>query len=142
MRSFAIALAATAAMPMPGFAQEVVREADAVEDNDEAREIIVTGSRFGGRTATQSSTPVDAISREALQQSGRVDLIQMLKVQVPSFSAPRPMPLLELRSAVVWRRLPLIRTSSSPAPSPRREGGWMKSPTPDASGRGALKLGT
>jgi iron complex outermembrane receptor protein len=91
MRSFAIALAATAAMPMPALAQEVVREADAVEDNDEAREIIVTGSRFGGRTTTQSSTPVDAISREALQQSGRVDLIQMLKVQVPSFSAPRPL---------------------------------------------------
>jgi iron complex outermembrane receptor protein len=80
MRSFAIALAATAAMPMPALAQEVVREADAVEDNDEAREIIVTGSRFGGRTTTQSSTPVDAISREALQQSGRVDLIQMLKL--------------------------------------------------------------
>ncbi|MEG8055213.1 TonB-dependent receptor plug domain-containing protein [Sphingomonas aerolata] len=40
-------------------AQEVVREADAVEDDDEAGEIIVTGSRFGGRTATQSSTPVD-----------------------------------------------------------------------------------
>ncbi|RZL74649.1 MAG: TonB-dependent receptor, partial [Sphingomonas sp.] len=78
-------------MPMPALAQEVVREADAVEDDDEAGEIIVTGSRFGGRTATQSSTPVDAISREALQQSGRVDLIQMLKVQVPSFSAPRPL---------------------------------------------------
>ncbi|WP_235535186.1 TonB-dependent receptor plug domain-containing protein [Sphingomonas sp. Leaf339] len=76
---------------MPVLAQEVVREADAVEDDDEAGEIIVTGSRFGGRTATQSSTPVDAISREALQQSGRVDLIQMLKVQVPSFSAPRPL---------------------------------------------------
>ncbi len=53
MRSFAIALAATADMPMPALAQEVVREADAVEDDDEAGEIIVTGSRFGGRTATQ-----------------------------------------------------------------------------------------
>ncbi|QYF87378.1 TonB-dependent siderophore receptor [Brevundimonas sp. PAMC22021] len=54
-------------------------------------EVVVTGSRFGGRTATQSTTPVDAISREALQQSGRVDLLQMMKVQVPSFNTPRPL---------------------------------------------------
>ena len=62
-------------------------------DNEQAgaRDIVVTGSRFGGRTATESSVPVDSISREELQQSGRVDLIQMLKVQVPSFNAPRPL---------------------------------------------------
>ncbi len=35
--------------------------------------------------------PVDTIDREKLQQSGRVDLIQMLKVAVPSFNSPRPL---------------------------------------------------
>ena len=71
---------------MPAFAQ----------DNDPAIEtevdtVIVTGSRFGGRTSTQSATPVDAIGRDQLQQSGWVDLIQQLKVEVPSFNTPRPL---------------------------------------------------
>jgi iron complex outermembrane receptor protein len=58
---------------------------------DPANDVVVTGSRFGARTVTESSVPVDSISREELQQSGRVDLIQMLKVQVPSFNAPGPL---------------------------------------------------
>ncbi len=96
MRSLAIVLSAACVLPLPASAQEPTGESDQhAPDSDagktEIGEIIVTGSRFGGRTATQSSTPVDAISREELQQSGRVDLIQMLKVQVPSFSAPRPL---------------------------------------------------
>lgn len=81
--------------PLPAEAQGAsefppIQEADAAPDEDEG-EVIVTGSRFGGRTATQSTTPVDAISREDLQQSGRVDLIQQLKVEVPSFNTPRPL---------------------------------------------------
>ncbi|OWK29997.1 TonB-dependent receptor plug domain-containing protein [Sphingomonas mucosissima] len=90
MRSFAVVLCAACALPLSALAQETSREADPSSQSPDG-EIIVTGSRFGGRTATQSSTPVDSISREELQQSGRVDLIQMLKVQVPSFSAPRPL---------------------------------------------------
>lgn len=75
-----------AALSMPAFAQE---RAPAEEAEGDA--IIVTGSRFGGRSATRSATPVDAIGREQLQQSGRVDLIQQLKVTVPSFNTPRPL---------------------------------------------------
>ena len=82
------ALAAT-----PGIAQTTTPpEAVAAEPTDTGQdEIIVTGNRFGGRTATGSPTPVDAITRDALQQSGRVDLIQQLKVEVPSFNTPRPL---------------------------------------------------
>lgn len=76
----------SAAISMPAFAQENAPVAD-----NEADTIIVTGSRFGGRTSTQSATPVDAIGRDQLQQSGRVDLIQQLKVEVPSFNTPRPL---------------------------------------------------
>ena len=71
---------------MPAFAQD---NDPAVET--EADTVIVTGSRFGGRTSTQSATPVDAIGRDQLQQNGRVDLIQQLKVEVPSFNTPRPL---------------------------------------------------
>lgn len=73
--------------PLTAMAQEGAPQ----PNPDQSDTIIVTGSRFGGRTAIQSATPVDSISREQLQQSGRVDLIQMLKVQVPSFNTPRPL---------------------------------------------------
>lgn len=48
------------------------------------------GSRFGGRSMLQSPTPVDLITREEMERNGRVDLLQMLKVEVPSFNIPRP----------------------------------------------------
>jgi len=100
----AVCLTASATVAVPVFAQNS-SPASAEQDNSElasteavsavepsgGSEIVVTGSRFGGRTRIESATPVDAISQEELQQSGRVDLIQMLKVQVPSFSSPRPL---------------------------------------------------
>ncbi|MBA3895864.1 MAG: TonB-dependent receptor [Sphingomonadaceae bacterium] len=55
-------------------------------DND----IVVTGSRFGDRTATASPTPIDSIGADQLAHSGAVDLQSMLKVAVPTFSIPRP----------------------------------------------------
>jgi iron complex outermembrane receptor protein len=63
--------------------------ADADADN-QASEIVVTGSRFGGRVATDSLNPVDTISNEELTSSGASELQDMLKVAVPSFSTPRP----------------------------------------------------
>ncbi|MBD8548855.1 TonB-dependent receptor plug domain-containing protein [Sphingomonas sp. CFBP 8760] len=94
MKSLAILLSAACTLPPPALAQDTEQDIAAAEaavepsgDND----IVITGSRFGGRTRIGSATPVDAISQEELQQSGRVDLIQMLKVQVPSFSSPRPL---------------------------------------------------
>lgn len=98
MKSLAIVLLATCALPLPALAQQVGQAAAKAETESEAAiepsdgsDIVVTGSRFGGRTRLESATPVDAISQEELQQSGRIDLIQMLKVQVPSFSSPRPL---------------------------------------------------
>ncbi|AUW59356.1 TonB-dependent receptor [Sphingobium sp. SCG-1] len=55
-----------------------------------AEEIIVTGSRFGGRVATESLSPVDSLSADDLRSSGKTELQDMLKVAVPSFSTPRP----------------------------------------------------
>lgn len=81
-----IAAAALLSFPLPVIAQEV----EAAGDGEDST-IVVTGDRFGGRTTTDSPAPVDSIGREQLQQSGRVDLIQMLKVEVPSFNSPRPL---------------------------------------------------
>ncbi|WP_315760760.1 TonB-dependent receptor plug domain-containing protein [Sphingomonas sp. Y38-1Y] len=81
-----IAAAALLSLPMPVAAQEAEASGD-----EAGASIVVTGDRFGGRTTTDSPAPVDSIGREQLQQSGRVDLIQMLKVEVPSFNSPRPL---------------------------------------------------
>lgn len=87
---FVSGVLASGCLAVPGFAQESLSVDLDVSDPSESKDIVVTGSRFGGRTVTQSATPVDSISREAMEQSGRVDVIQMLKVQVPSFNTPRP----------------------------------------------------
>ena len=66
-----------AGMASPGLAQSAAPAAVAVEATDNGQdEVIVTGSRFDGRTAIQSATPVDAITRDELERNGRVDLLQ------------------------------------------------------------------
>ena len=96
--SFVAALAGSTAIVSPAFAQEAQAGTGSepveisVEDGIADQEaIIVTGTRFQPRTATQSAVPVDAISRDTLQQGGRVDLLDQLRTQVPSFSFPRPL---------------------------------------------------
>lgn len=94
---FAVLLASAASLPANATQAQTVPPApgdpqDSVaRDEASAGDVVITGSRFGARTTTESPTPVDAISREELQQSGRIDLLQQLKVQVPSFNAPRPL---------------------------------------------------
>lgn len=81
-----VAAAALLSFPVPVSAQGTEATGE-----EESGTIVVTGDRFGGRTTTDSPAPVDSIDRDQLQQSGRVDLIQMLKVEVPSFNSPRPL---------------------------------------------------
>ncbi|MEA9733338.1 TonB-dependent receptor plug domain-containing protein [Xanthomonas campestris] len=75
-------------MALPAFAED--REANSSTLVDKEFEVITVGSRFGGRSMLQSPTPVDLITREEMERNGRVDLLQMLKVEVPSFNIPRP----------------------------------------------------
>ncbi len=55
-----------------------------------ANDIVVTGTRFGGRTVTESPVPIDSVSATDLRRGGYTQLEDQLKVQVPSFSIPRP----------------------------------------------------
>lgn len=91
MRTLLLATEASFTLSGVAHAQSANEPVATAPDATAIDEVVVTGSRFGARTATQSTAPVDAVSREALQQSGRVDLLQMLKVQVPSFNTPRPL---------------------------------------------------
>lgn len=92
MRCRAIAvtgmLSTSLAVAMPAFAED--GEANPSTQVAKEFEVITVGSRFGGRSMLQSPTPVDLISREEMERSGRIDLLQMLKVEVPSFNIPRP----------------------------------------------------
>lgn len=63
---------------------------DASNSADSVSEVVVTGSRFGGRIITQSPTPVDLITADELAQGGRTQVQSMLKATVPSFNTPSP----------------------------------------------------
>lgn len=54
-------------------------------------QVVVTGSRLPSRTATESPTPVDILSRENLNATGAVgdELGQAISVLAPSFNFPR-----------------------------------------------------
>jgi iron complex outermembrane receptor protein len=54
-------------------------------------EVVVTGSRLPGRTATQSPVPIDVLTAEALVSTGAVagELGQAISVLAPSFNFPR-----------------------------------------------------
>ena len=66
------------------------RSAESQQPAKPASEIVITGSRFGGRTAGKSPTPIDLITPQELQRGGGKDLQASLKVAVPSFSVPQP----------------------------------------------------
>lgn len=53
-------------------------------------DIVVTGSRFGGRSSAASLTPVDRVDRERLSASGATEVQDMLRRTIPGFSMPRP----------------------------------------------------
>ncbi|EJU12029.1 TonB-dependent receptor [Sphingomonas sp. LH128] len=57
---------------------------------DGGSDIVVTGSRFGSRSAAESVVPIDRISVDELARGGRTEVQDMLKTSVPSFSTPRP----------------------------------------------------
>ncbi|MDX2142477.1 MAG: TonB-dependent receptor [Rhodospirillaceae bacterium] len=86
-RAWLLASASTVAVGLGSsvaFGQGTEQTAAAVE------EIVVTGSRFGGRIVTESPTPIDLVSGTELQRGGQVQLQNILKTAVPSFSMSQP----------------------------------------------------
>ena len=50
--------------------------------------VVVTGTRANNRTVSESLTPIDVISAEALRQTGTIDLAQALERAIPSLNFP------------------------------------------------------
>lgn len=83
----ASAVALSMAISQTGYAQ-VVEEP--VDETSVQETVIITGSRFGGRVATDSPTPIDTVSQSELTVGGATELQGMLKVAIPSFSTANP----------------------------------------------------
>ncbi|EJL27978.1 TonB-dependent siderophore receptor [Novosphingobium sp. AP12] len=93
LRSIAMASTALVALAciLPttaAFAQDA--SGPAAGEQDAGSDIVVTGSRFGSRSAAQSVVPIDTISADDLARGGRSEVQDMLKTSVPSFNTPRP----------------------------------------------------
>lgn len=59
-----------------------------LESGVSLNEVIVTGTRFGGRTAIETPVPVDVLNVKAISSVGaQTDLNQMLNYSVPSFTS-------------------------------------------------------
>lgn len=83
----ALAMGAASLAAVPAMAQD---EAEPAASREEARDdIIVTGSRFGARSAIDSSTPVDLVSADDLAKTGDIDIKNALRTTVPSFGISR-----------------------------------------------------
>ncbi|MES2255552.1 MAG: TonB-dependent receptor [Pseudomonadota bacterium] len=85
LRISASVTALTAFLQTAAYAQNVTTTSTTTPET-----VVVTGSRFGGRLATDSPTPIDYVSVSDLTKSGAGELQNMLKVTVPSFSTPSP----------------------------------------------------
>ncbi|MCG8555449.1 MAG: TonB-dependent receptor, partial [Proteobacteria bacterium] len=80
------ASAAAASEPPDDIMPEAVETGDEPE-TAEVEALLVTGTRFKGRSAMESAVPIDSFRAEALQQQGNGDMTEVLRNIVPSFAA-------------------------------------------------------
>lgn len=68
-------------------ATALAQEPAATEDEDKTLEVVsVLGTRSTARSATDSAVPIDIINAEELRNQGATDVLDTLKVLVPSFN--------------------------------------------------------
>lgn len=85
-----LAFAVTLVLAAPlTFAQEN-NAAETEEKAERIEQIIVTGTRVAGRSASDTAVPVDIVSAESLSRAGSTELNQVLSIALPSFNFPRP----------------------------------------------------
>ena len=64
----------------------LAQEVDAAQDELRQDQIVVTGTRSADRTALETAVPVDVFPVAELNETGRVELNQILAATVPSFN--------------------------------------------------------
>src|SRR5262245_60254540 len=81
-----IALAISNAIAGSALAQEAPSGTDVPEENS-LDTVVVTGSRASGRTVRNSAAPIDVVSSDALQATGKSNLLDALQSLLPSFNS-------------------------------------------------------
>ncbi len=84
--TLALTIALVLAAPLPAVAQSEGAQ-------DEAREldqVVVTGTRVAGRSATDTAVPLDVVDVAQLERTGSPELNQALSVTLPSFKLTAP----------------------------------------------------
>ena len=71
------------------FSPFTVPAALAQEGAGAIEEVVVTGSRRAGRSATQSAVPVDVLTGEDIANQGTSDMDDMLRNLLPSYNVSR-----------------------------------------------------
>ena len=77
-------------LAVPAHAQTAPAATQAAQDEADDAAIVVTGSRFAGRTAADSTVPIDVIAAEQLTRGGATETNKLLSQLVPSFNFPQP----------------------------------------------------
>jgi len=70
--------------------EPVIQDFVLKEDVLQLSEIVATGTRFSGRTVTESVAPIDVISAKEIHATGLTQTTQVLQQLVPSYNAPQP----------------------------------------------------
>jgi iron complex outermembrane receptor protein len=110
-RSIRAALLGSSVLLTQAWAQLAPADADKASrpdsDKGNAAQVVVTGSRFGSRIVTESSTPIDVVPASEIARSGQLQLQQALRTLVPSFnvSAPATTGALDFTSSPALRGL-------------------------------------
>src|SRR5262245_49082522 len=81
-----IAIAVSNAIVGAAMAQEVPVATDVVAETG-LDTVVVTGSRATGRTVRNSAAPIDVVSSDALQATGKGNLLDALQSLLPSFNS-------------------------------------------------------
>jgi iron complex outermembrane recepter protein len=77
---------AAAAQTLPG--DQVPAQSDETDESAGIQDVVVTGTRGLPRSIADSPTPIDVISNEELQKTGRPGVLAALNLLVPSFNVP------------------------------------------------------
>lgn len=84
MLAMALLVALSAHAEEQSTAAQDQTSAEAKKESTELSTIVVTGSRAKGHTMADSPTPIDTISREAMQASGSLEVGKLLQTLEPS----------------------------------------------------------
>src|SRR6187455_3277730 len=82
-----IALAISNAIAGSAMAQATAPGGTDVPEENSLDTVVVTGSRATGRTVRNSAAPIDVVSSDALQSTGKGNLLDALQSLLPSFNS-------------------------------------------------------